>query len=83
MRTQGYHGVILVARGNQVLYEKGYGYANFEEKIRHIPTTLFKTESVGKMFTATAILQLVESNKLRLSQTIEELLPELKISYCR
>ena len=76
----GYHGVILVARGNQVLYEKGYGYANFEEKIRHIPTTLFKTESVGKMFTATAILQLVESNKLRLSQTIEELLPELKIS---
>ena len=76
----GYHGVILVARGNQVLYEKGYGHANFETKEKHTPTTVFKTESVGKMFTATAILQLLEAKKLSLSQTVKELLPELKIA---
>jgi CubicO group peptidase (beta-lactamase class C family) len=76
----GYHGVILVAKGNQVLYEKGYGYAHFDQKIKHTPATVFKTESVGKMFTATAILQLVEQKKLSLSQTVKELLPELKIA---
>lgn len=76
----GYHGVILVAKDDQVLYEKGYGYAAFEEKIEHTPATVFKTESVGKMFTATAILQLVEAKKLSLSQTVKELLPELDIA---
>lgn len=76
----GYHGVILVARGNTILYEKGYGYANFDQAIKHTPATVFKTESVGKMFTATAILQLVEQKKLKLTQTVNELLPELKIA---
>lgn len=75
----GFHGVVLVAKDNQVLYEKGYGYANFEQKIKHRPATLFKTESVGKMFTATAVLQLVEAGKLRLSQTVKALLPTLNI----
>ena len=76
----GYHGVILVAKGNQILYEKGYGYAHFDQKIKHTPATVFKTESVGKMFTATAILQLVEQKKLSLTQTVKELVPELKIA---
>jgi CubicO group peptidase (beta-lactamase class C family) len=77
--ANGFHGVILVAKGDKVLYEKGYGLANFDKKIKNTPNTIFKTESVGKMFTATAILQLVESGKLRLDQTVKELLPDLKI----
>lgn len=75
----GYHGVILIANGENILYEKGYGLANFEKKIKNTPNTEFKTESVGKMFTAVAILQLVEQGKLKLDQTVKELLPELKI----
>jgi CubicO group peptidase (beta-lactamase class C family) len=75
----GLHGVILVAKGDQVLYETGYGYANFEKKIRHTPSTVFKTESVGKMFTAVSILQQVEAGKLRLDQTVKELLPNLNV----
>lgn len=75
----GYHGVVLVAKDDKVLYQKGYGYANFTNKIHHQPSTLFKTESVGKMFTATAVLQLVEKGLLRLNQTVKEVLPELSI----
>lgn len=77
--SAGFHGVILVARGDRVLYEKGYGLANFEKKVPNTPATLFKTESVGKMFTAVAVLQQVEAGKLRLDQTVKELLPELPI----
>lgn len=75
----GYHGVVLVAKGDTVLYSDAYGLANFDKKIPHTLTTEFKTESVGKMFTATSILQLVESGKLRLDQTVKELLPDLKV----
>jgi CubicO group peptidase (beta-lactamase class C family) len=77
--TNGFHGVILVAKGDQVLFEKGYGLANFDKKIAHTPSTLFKTESVGKMFTAVAVLQLVEAGKLKLTQTVGEILPDLQI----
>lgn len=77
----GYHGVVLVAKGDSVLYQDAYGLANFEKKIPHTLTTEFKTESVGKMFTATSILQLVEGGRLRLDQTLGELLPDLKIPH--
>lgn len=79
-RASGYHGVVLVARGDTVLYSDAYGLANFEKKIPHTLNTEFKTESVGKMFTATAVLQLVERGQLRLDQTIKELLPDLKVA---
>jgi CubicO group peptidase (beta-lactamase class C family) len=77
----GYHGVVLVANGDSVLYRNAYGLANFDKKIPHTLNTEFKTESVGKMFTATAILQLVERGQLRLDQTLRELLPDLKIPH--
>ena len=76
----GYHGVILVAKGDSVLYSDAYGLANFEKKIPHTTATVFKTESVGKMFTAVSILQQVEAGRLRLDQTVKELLPGLKIA---
>ena len=77
--ANGYHGVIRVAKDGNPLYEKGYGLANFEKKIPHSSSTVFKTESVGKMFTAVSILQLVEKGKLRLTQTVKELLPTLPL----
>ena len=77
--SNNYHGVVLVAKGGAILYQRGYGYAHFEKRIKHSPATAFKTESVGKMFTATCIMQLVEQGKLTLSQTIRDILPELDI----
>jgi CubicO group peptidase (beta-lactamase class C family) len=77
--ANGYHGVVRVAKGDQLIYEKAFGLANFEKKIPQTPSTLFKTESVGKMFTAVSIMQLVEQGKLRLDQTLQELLPDVKV----
>ena len=77
--ANGYHGVVRVAKGDQLIYEKAFGLANFEKKIPQTPSTLFKTESVGKMFTAVSIMQLVEQGKLRLDQTLQELLPGVKV----
>ncbi len=72
-------GVILIARGEEIIYEKAWGLADMETKAPLRTNSLFKTESVGKMFTATAIMQLVEGGRLDLQQTIAEILPELKV----
>jgi CubicO group peptidase (beta-lactamase class C family) len=75
----GYNGVIRISKDNKLIYERGYGFANFDRHIRNKPSTLFLTESVGKMFTSAAILQLVEKDKLRLDASLSDLLPELNI----
>ena len=76
----GYPGVILLAKGDSIIYENAYGYADVDKKIKNTVNTEFKTESLGKMFTSVSIMQLVEKGKLKTDQTIAELLPELKIA---
>lgn len=57
-------GTVLVARGSQVLFSKGYGSANLEWDIPNAPNTKFRLGSVTKQFTAAAILLLEERGKL-------------------
>ncbi|MFI5220235.1 MAG: serine hydrolase domain-containing protein [Bacteroidia bacterium] len=71
--------MILVSKGDSVIYNKAWGYADLDDKIVLRSNTLFKIESTGKMFTSTAIMQLVETNKLKLNNTVEEILPELPL----
>jgi CubicO group peptidase (beta-lactamase class C family)/outer membrane lipoprotein-sorting protein len=59
-----FSGVVLVAKEGKPIFKKAYGFA---EKERHIPNrvnTKFHMGSINKMFTATAIVQLVEQGKL-------------------
>ncbi len=51
---------------------KGYGYADIENKVPVNPETIFQSGSVGKQFTATAILQLKEEGKLNLDDKISK-----------
>jgi CubicO group peptidase (beta-lactamase class C family) len=44
----------------EVLYAKGYGYANVEHSVPVSSSTLFQTASVGKQFTAAAVMLLVD-----------------------
>jgi CubicO group peptidase (beta-lactamase class C family) len=49
-------GSVLDARGNIVLFCKGYGYANLERSAPNSPQTKFAVGSITKQFTAAAIL---------------------------
>ncbi|MGI8582920.1 MAG: serine hydrolase domain-containing protein [Chitinophagaceae bacterium] len=51
---------------------KGYGLSNIENKIPVNPETIFQSGSIGKQFTATAILQLKEEGKLKLDDKISK-----------
>ena len=71
--------VIVVKDGN-VLFEKGYGYADVDNRTPVDPEkTLFRCGSVSKLFTWTAVMQLVEQGRLDLNTEINTYLKELKI----
>ena len=61
---------VLVAKDNQVLYRKAFGYANLELDVILTPEHIFRIGSITKQFTAAAILKLAEEHKLSLSDNI-------------
>lgn len=67
---------IAVARGDQVVFAKGYGKADLETEFDANKDTLFRIGSVTKQFTAAAVMKLVEQGKLSLDDTLASLLPE-------
>jgi CubicO group peptidase (beta-lactamase class C family) len=71
---EGYSGAALVARDGEIILRKGYGLADRERKIQNTPATLFHVASVGKIFTAAAILQLEMRGKLKTSDFISKYL---------
>src|SRR5712691_4542290 len=71
-----FSGVVLVARGNRILLEKAYGYANREWDIANTIDTKFRIGSVSKQFTAACILLLAQEGKLSLQDSITKYLPD-------
>ena len=65
-----FSGAILVAKGNQIILRKGFGFADVERRIPYSVTTRHKIGSISKMFTAMAVLKLRESKKLNLKDPI-------------
>jgi CubicO group peptidase (beta-lactamase class C family) len=63
--------VVLVVKDGRVLFAKGYGYSNVEKKTPVSPdATLFRPGSISKLFTWTAVMQLVEQGKLDLDKDV-------------
>jgi CubicO group peptidase (beta-lactamase class C family) len=67
-------GVVIVVKDGKVLFEKGYGYADVDKKTPVTPQTLFRPGSVSKLFTWTAVMQLVEQGKIDLDRDVNDYL---------
>src|SRR5690625_2108497 len=73
------NAAVSVVYKDETIFEKGYGYANMETETPVDPEkSLFRIGSVSKLFTWTAVMQLVEQGKLRLEADIYDYL-DLKI----
>jgi CubicO group peptidase (beta-lactamase class C family) len=67
--------VISVVKDGKVVFAKGYGYADVEKKVPvSTETTLFRPGSISKLFTWTAVMQLVEQGKLDLDRDVNDYL---------
>ncbi|HEX8641255.1 MAG TPA: serine hydrolase domain-containing protein [Allosphingosinicella sp.] len=75
LRTNNFSGVVAVARGDEIQFQKGYGYASQELRVPHRPETLFHIASISKPFTAAAILRLAERGALDLHAPLSGVLP--------
>jgi CubicO group peptidase (beta-lactamase class C family) len=66
---------VSVVKDGKLLFAKGYGYSDVEKRKPVDPaTTLFRVGSVSKLFTWTAVMQLVEEGKLDLDTDINKYL---------
>jgi len=78
MQRQHLPGVSLaIVKDGTIVYAKGYGYSNVEHQVPVKPETIFQSGSVGKQFTATAVMMLVEEGKVSLDEKISKYLGEV------
>jgi CubicO group peptidase (beta-lactamase class C family) len=66
---------LLVIRDGQILQSQGFGFANVELQVPVKPETVFQSGSVGKQFTATAVMMLVEQGKISLDDPLPKFFP--------
>ena len=69
---------IGVVSGDQLIWSRHYGYADAEAKRVADNDTAYRVGSITKQFTALALLQLVETHQMRLTDPLEKYVPEVK-----
>ena len=69
-------GTVLVAAGEDVLYERSFGLANREHGVANAPDTRFCVGSVNKPMTLVILARLIELEKLSLGDSLSKYLPE-------
>jgi CubicO group peptidase (beta-lactamase class C family) len=67
-QTENFSGVVLVEKSGRVIFEKAYGFADREKRLRNTPETRFHIASVSMQFTAGAILRLVDQGSVTLDE---------------
>jgi CubicO group peptidase (beta-lactamase class C family) len=72
---------LLVTRDGKVVRSEGFGLANVELQVPVKPETIFQSGSVGKQFTATAVMMLVEAGKIGLNDPLTKYFPEAPPSW--
>ena len=65
-----FSGVVLIARGGEAIFAKGYGFANAEWRTPNEIKTKFRLGSITKQFTATLVMQLQQQDKLSVQDSI-------------
>ena len=85
--TGQFSGAVFIAKGGEVLLEKGYGFADRIQKIPNTPKTQFQLASVSKLITRVSVLLENERGALNTGQCLSDFFPEypdgdrIKLSY--
>lgn len=73
MERAGINGVtVAIVKDGQVLLARGYGNADRERHVAVTPDTLLRIGSISKLFTWTAVMQLVEQHRLDLDTDVQQ-----------
>jgi D-alanyl-D-alanine carboxypeptidase len=72
-----FSGAILLTRSGEVLVREAFGFADRDAGIENTVDTRFRTASTSKMFTAAAVMRLVQDGRVRLDDAIGRVVPAL------
>jgi CubicO group peptidase (beta-lactamase class C family) len=72
---------LLVVKSGKIVRAEGFGLANVELQVPVKPETIFQSGSVGKQFTATAVMMLVEEGKLRVDDPLTKYFADAPVSW--
>lgn len=72
-----FSGSIAAVKNGEILFEKAYGYANIEHKVKNTVQTKHRIWSITKQFTAAAVLILEERGLLRVEDSFKKYFPDL------
>jgi CubicO group peptidase (beta-lactamase class C family) len=72
LEAYGFSGSLLVAKGGEVILDKGYGFADAQRKVPFTSETAFDIGSITKQFTAAAVLKLEMQGKLAVSDPVSK-----------
>lgn len=70
-------GSVAIREKDKVVFERAYGFADVENKVKATQDTKYKIGSITKMFTAAVVLQLVEEKKLTLDAKLSAYYPQI------
>lgn len=71
---------VAVAKDGKILWEEAFGWADREKMMPATPDTLYSLASISKPFTATALMRLVEQDKINLDKSANEYLGASKLT---
>lgn len=71
---KGFNGVVLIADNGKTMYQKAFGYREFEPQIPLQTTDIFELASVSKQFTAMIIMMLKEKGELNYDDSVSKYL---------
>ncbi|HEY9503246.1 MAG TPA: serine hydrolase domain-containing protein, partial [Pyrinomonadaceae bacterium] len=72
---------LAVLRHGKPILLRSYGLANVEHQVPIKPETIFQSGSIGKQFTAAAVMLLVQDNKLSLEDKISKYFPDVPATW--
>jgi len=70
---------IGIVHGEDLIWAKGYGFADLQKKVPATPATAYRIASISKLFTATALLHLRDAGKLQLDDPVAKHLPWFRL----
>ncbi|MEJ7738602.1 MAG: serine hydrolase [Chitinophagaceae bacterium] len=76
VEINNFYGNVLIAKTGNVIYQKSFGYKDFQTKFPLDKNSMFEIGGVTEQFTSAAIMLLIERNKLKFTDNITTFFPE-------
>ncbi len=77
LKQEDFSGVALVICDNHIILQKGYGYANYAEKKKNNPYSVFQIASIQKSLTTSLIMKAVHNGLLSLDDPLSRFYPKV------